>query len=194
MMAETVEMTCLVCGTKFSATVYEITRRGRKACSILCRGQLINLRLDPLEEFEKRWIPEPNSGCWLWLGTYNFYGYGLFHSRGKQRGAHRFSWEFYRGPIPEGMHVLHHCDNPSCVNPDHLFIGTHQDNMADKTAKGRTNPLRGEECKSTKLTNEDALNIFNSKLSVPELSKAYGTSHTTIYTIRRGESWKHIHA
>lgn len=92
------------------------------------------------ERFDAKWIPEPNSGCWLWLGALFVSGYGWFQ-RGhrKQPGAraNRISWELHRGPIPDGLCVLHRCDNPSCVNPDHLFIGTQLDNIADRDRKGR---------------------------------------------------------
>lgn len=78
--------------------------------------------------------------CWLWIGYRSRRGYGSIRGRPEIKGmqqAHRASWEINRGPIPKGMHVLHRCDNTSCVNPDHLFLGTHGDNMRDMFAKGR---------------------------------------------------------
>ncbi len=78
----------------------------------------------------------PN-GCWLWRGRFFRSGYGVFYQAGKYRKTNRVAWEIFVGPIPAGLHVLHHCDNPSCVNPAHLWLGTHSDNMADKVAKGR---------------------------------------------------------
>lgn len=81
-----------------------------------------------------------STGCWTWLGTTNNEGYG--HIRAPRNGplvkVHRYSWELHNGPIPNGMHVLHTCDNPSCVRPSHLFLGDHATNMKDRMDKGRT--------------------------------------------------------
>jgi len=86
---------------------------------------------------------EKTDGCWLWTSTLNTWGYGQFQiGRTKQYRAHRIAYELTYGPIPAGMHVCHHCDNPRCVRPDHLFLGTHLDNMRDRQAKGRYNFVR----------------------------------------------------
>lgn len=94
---------------------------------------------DVLRAFEHWYIPEPNSGCWLWLGnTFKRGGYGAF-SCGQNiimQRAHRMSWLLYKGST-EGLHVLHSCDNRLCVNPEHLWLGTQADNMHDKSLKGR---------------------------------------------------------
>lgn len=83
-------------------------------------------------------IPVPFSGCWLWLLSLDRDGYGRCSLGPKFVNAHRLSWTAFRGPIPFGMHVLHTCDIPSCINPDHLWLGTHLDNMRDRSAKGRS--------------------------------------------------------
>lgn len=85
--------------------------------------------------------------CWEWRGTIDTGGYGALRKPGRYSGktrASRYSWELHNGPIPDGMHVLHTCDNTKCVNPNHLWAGTHSDNMRDMTAKGRGKP-RGKE-------------------------------------------------
>lgn len=91
----------------------------------------------PIARIEAGSIPEPNSGCWLWLGSTNAKGYAHLKYDMRQQRANRFSWSAYNGPIPEGLHVLHSCDNRLCVNPEHLFLGTNQDNVDDKMKKGR---------------------------------------------------------
>lgn len=93
---------------------------------------------------ENRSMPIPFAGCWIWTGACGGDGYGNTTVDGKQIGAHRLSWTAFRGPIPAGIHVLHHCDISSCVNPDHLWLGTHADNMADRSRKGRARWRRGE--------------------------------------------------
>ena len=80
---------------------------------------------------------EVDGDCWVWLGYTTDAGYGRFYTRRVQVYTHRFSWTIHNGPIPDGRHVLHKCDNPPCVKPDHLFLGTNEDNIADKIAKGR---------------------------------------------------------
>lgn len=90
------------------------------------------------ERFESKVMPVPESGCWLWMGKRTHEGYGVFWVGGKGRAAHRYSVELATGsPIPAGLFACHKCDTPSCVNPDHLFLGTTGDNMRDSSQKGR---------------------------------------------------------
>ena len=106
-----------------------------------------NALLSPEElDWDAYLTPEPNTGCWLWVGTTNNDGYGYVHlprtSRGKRSVlAHRIAWERVNGPIPKGPKVCHRRDQPSCVNPDHLFLGTQRDNLRDMYDKGRARPF-----------------------------------------------------
>lgn len=75
--------------------------------------------------------------CWHWAGPRNAFGYGRMTSGGRLQVAHRLCWEVFNGPVPDGLSVLHKCDNPSCINPDHLWLGTYSDNIRDAWAKGR---------------------------------------------------------
>ena len=86
---------------------------------------------------EHRSIPEPNSGCRLWLAFLNATGYGQIRYKKRAYQAHRLAWIAKHGPIPEGLQVLHKCDVRSCINPDHLWLGTQADNIHDMIAKGR---------------------------------------------------------
>jgi len=144
------------------------------------------------ERFEDKYIPEPNSGCWLWTACCNEDGYGKITVEHKSIGAHRVSWELYKTSIPDGMHVLHKCDNPPCVNPGHLFLGTNADNMADRDAKGRQARPRGEKQGASKLTNCQVREIFLSEALPQRMSDKFGVSQQQIHHIRTGKQWGHL--
>lgn len=132
--------------------------------------------------------PQPN-GCWEWSGGKNASGYGVFCINSKPIPAHRASWEaHYNKPIPKGKWVLHACDNPACINPNHLFLGTHQDNVTDKVMKGRQS--RGETL--GKLSESDVLTIRNSSEPQRALAERYGVSVQNISKVQRREIWTHI--
>ena len=131
-------------------------------------------------------------GCWQWQGTANGGGYGLMCYQGKSQSAHRVSFMVFNGPIPEGLHVMHICDNPGCVNPDHLLVGTAKENRADCKNKGRLNAKRGSENGFAKLTEEEVLEIRTSDIGPRELAKKFGLHEGSVCNIRRGLTWKHV--
>jgi hypothetical protein len=144
-----------------------------------------------MERFEKKFIPEPNSGCWLWTAAAKGDGYGHFAlNNGKPIGAHRASWMIYNGDIPDGMHVLHRCDVRCCVNPDHLFLGTNQDNVQDRQRKGRRPPTFGEANPKAKLTAIQVAAIRADPRSLSKTAAAYGVSRTHIGLIRQNKFWR----
>lgn len=148
---------------------------------------------------------EKTATCWLWTGA-KYGGYGRLNP-GKHSGvplrAHRVSWELHYGPIPQGMVVCHRCDNPSCVRPDHLFLGSHEDNMLDAVRKGRTKKGRpapesgqpGELHHHAKLTNADVRAIRARRAAgepIATLARDYGIHQTHVRSIVRRDCWKHI--
>lgn len=148
--------------------------------------------MNTIDRFNAHWTPEPFSGCWLWTGCRNRkegHGYGVLYISHTIRAAlaHRVSWEIYRGIIPQGMCVLHHCDTPTCVNPDHLFIGTKRDNTRDCMAKDRF-PER-ERHGRAKLTPEQIHEIRLSNASALVIAERYGVSRGHIYNIRANRTW-----
>jgi len=148
-----------------------------------------------MNRFEDKFIKRAN-GCWLWISSHNKSGYGLLWINRKGIKAHRIAYTLYKGIIPFGMHVLHRCDNPPCVNPDHLFLGTQTDNNLDRDKKGRNNVARGEDTALAKLTTKDVLAIRKSyipyKNSSVKLAKKYGVKHSTILNIISNKTWKHL--
>ena len=123
--------------------------------------------------------PEPNSGCWLWLRHVNQNGYGTAYFRGKSWLAHRVAYTIFCEEIPPGKVVMHKCDTPLCVNPDHLRIGTHAENLADMFEKGRFVP-RGRA-----ITDETVKAILSTKGTYVELGKQFGLCRQTVSLICR---------
>lgn len=137
-------------------------------------------------------------GCWGWLGSKDDKGYGQIYGNGRLIRAHRLSWSMVNGEIPKGMYVCHHCDNPSCANPAHLFLGTCLDNVRDKIAKGRdkTGDHKGMKSSTAKLTDfqvEEILRTpYQGRGSYIKLAKFYGVGAGSISKIKTGKSWNHI--
>jgi hypothetical protein len=142
------------------------------------------------ERFWKR-VKKLKSGCWIWTGSRTPQGYGQFIIERAKHAAytHRASWTYTYGPIPEGVQVLHHCDNPPCVNPQHLFLGTHCDNLNDMSQKGR---------RHTKLTEAQVIEIRTLYVhgkrgsGYSALSKKFGVTPKAVAAIVRRHFWTHI--
>jgi hypothetical protein len=137
---------------------------------------------------------DTNAGCWLWAGAMvHQTGYGTIGHGGRSHGAHRASYETFKGPIPAGLLVCHRCDNPSCVNPDHLFLGTVRDNAQDMIAKGRKPRMAGSSAPGA-LLHEDQIPIIRHLIAEGrgnrEIGDQFGVTPDVINAIRAGRSWK----
>ena len=145
------------------------------------------------ERFEES-IQKTPEGCWLWLKSKRKGGYGRMKTATKDKMASHVAWEIYNGSIPDGMFVLHKCDNLPCVNPDHLFLGTNQDNKNDSVQKGR-HAYGEKNGGGGKLTDVDILTIKDHPHyygSRKELALKFNVTEHLIYLIRSGKIWKHI--
>lgn len=155
--------------------------------------------MSPEERFAESFVPEPNSGCWLWLGSKRSQnGYGRIKAGGRTVPAHRYAWELFRGPIPDGMIVCHKCDVPPCVNPNHLFVGTHKDNAADRDTKGRAgktgakNPRRGTDNHAAKLSPALVRKIRRDKRPQYVIAEEYGMSQAAIWAVKARVTWRQV--
>jgi hypothetical protein len=130
--------------------------------------------------------------CWIWEGGRADTQYGEIGLNGKTIYAHRASYEICNGEIPKGLFVLHRCDNPPCVNPKHLWLGTQAENIQDCISKGRARRAYGENTRASKLTRDQATYILSmkGKLSQRKLGDIFGVTHGTIGAIQHGRTWK----
>jgi HNH endonuclease len=196
------EKRCPKCDEVLPWTEFGVMRNKRNRPASWCKACYRS-------ESRRRYVPHPSKrtfnerfwskvdksagpdGCWIWTAsTVNGYG-RLDHIL-----AHRYSYEQNIRPVPEGLEVLHSCDNPGCVNPRHLWVGTHQDNMTDRNMKGRSSAPVGEQHGSHKLTEEEVRairRIAESGICTQQyLANMFGVSDQTIHRIVHRKNWKHL--
>lgn len=176
-----------------------IARKDQQFCSALCHQLLVknpeNMLISLKERFNKKVIKNKNE-CWGWKGYIGKNPYPqMLYKKPKRVLIHRVSWLIHKGPVPNGLFVLHKCDNKICTNPDHLFLGTIKDNSDDMISKGRQVILRGESIGTSKLKELqviDILNMLKDKRTISEISRIFYVSRKLIREIRDNKSWKHI--
>lgn len=171
------QYTCAHCSNTFSRPY-----KGATYCSHKC-ARAARFFVPQEQRF---WAKVDTSGeCWLWTGA-TTRGYGVFD----RMRANRFSWILHNGPIPDGLYVLHSCDQPLCVRPAHLRLGTQADNMRDKVQRGRQE--RGEAHHAAKFTEHDIRAIRASTAPLKVIAQQYRSRASNIWSIRTGKAWKHV--
>jgi len=148
-----------------------------------------------VDELFDQCIPEPNSGCWVFMGPLTNGGYGSVRTNGKNMNAQRAMFLAVTGTLPAGKDICHKCDVRSCINPAHLFVGTRKENLADMTRKGRRVPPRGERAWKAKLTAEQVLSIraeVERGDRLIDIAARYGVTKMAIGDIKFRRNWKHI--
>ena len=191
----------MICACGCGTIIPSFDSRGRPRS--YCKGHQSRILAKPTpwqKRFSAIWetIEKPDVGCWNWTEKLDRSGYGRMAVRypnWHEELCHRLSWVFHRGLIPTGVMVCHSCDNPSCVRPDHLFLGTAADNMHDMFNKGRRRPRSGETHPKAKLANADVQSIralLRDGYGLRVIGKRFGVTHKTIMSIRDGHTWKEL--
>lgn len=195
---------CIGCGGPFPTD-----HPGRaKFCGQPCYFEHLRTRRPAIARFRALVAVAGDDDCWLWKGAPGKTGYGRFWLNDHQVGAHRASHVLLKGPVPDGLLVLHRCDNPRCVNPRHLFLGTHSENMVDKVSKGRANCARGErhgsrtephrvprgeakraQCKLSKAAVAEIRTRSAGGTSQSTLAREYGVHQSLVSRVVRGLRW-----
>lgn len=187
-----VKFNCPRCQRELWKTPYEAKSKKQHYCSKLCKNETPLIRL--MKGVVKHQGTEPTE-CWLFNKMLNKDGYGHIKMNGNNERANRASWTLLNGAIPEGLLVLHKCiGTRSCINPDHLYLGTFMDNNRDTIEQGRKVTLRGDDNPCSILTEEEVREIKPLKGVVASsvLSMKYGCSRSAIHNIWYGHNWKHV--
>jgi hypothetical protein len=176
------------CGNEKKFTASNLIRGHCKSCG--CLGNISDT-----QRFFKH-IKKKKNGCWEWTGQLHKTGYGRFLFQGK-RGflSHRVSWIIHKGDIIDNLFVCHHCDNRKCVNPDHLFLGTNNDNIQDRTLKNRSNRPFGNKFTPRKINERQVKEIkkfLGAGISRKKISEIYNISIGQVTKISLGIRWKHV--
>ncbi len=218
MPSNSIARICEVCNAEFRCKPSQVAKGGGRYCGNTCRLKVLNRRT-PIEERFWRRVQKTDT-CWLWTGPKLPKGYGRLGSGGDSapvKLAHRYSWELHFGDIPDDREVCHTCDNPSCVKPEHLWLGTHAENQQDMSRKGRSGAtrhperlprgdahglrkhpesiLRGARNPRARLT-EDQVRMIRQLhaegIAVDDLATRYEIHRVTVEGIIQRKSWRHI--
>jgi len=194
---KTVYWKCICdCGKTKIVNGVALRKNKTKSCGCINapKGEEAIQRLKKI--LEKKSKINLETGCLEWIGrNIKHFGYGAVGFKGKQLRTHRASWLIYRGEIPKGKLVCHKCDNPKCINVDHLFLGSYKENMEDMLKKRRGVFVNGERQGLCKLNEKQVVEIRNKRASgilYKELAKEYGVAQNCIFSIVHRKTWKHI--
>lgn len=180
---------CASCGASMAVrSAYYARRNQHHYCSRPC--MVLGRRKSIAERFDALVVRHPGNVCWEWRGRAYRFGYGRLKINGRMLSAHRVSYVLTYGPIPDGLYVLHRCDNPPCTNPAHLWLGTHTDNVRDSVAKDRSAGARLTAAQVREIRAAWAVG----GTTKAALGRAYGVNYRTVADILSGDTWSHLEA
>lgn len=192
--------TCEVCGSEYRKNGRSpLQWQKSRACSHQC-VRVLGAKSRTASDVAERFWPKvdktpgygPDGDCWEWVANRLPYGYGTFNLRRRIQKAHRVSYELSFEAVPADVNVLHRCDNPACVRPDHLFLGTHKENMADMVSKDRANAPKGEHHHDARLTEDQVRSIRLDMRPNTVIAKELGVTKGAIWLIKARRNWRHV--